>query len=147
MGGRGGKHPHPHPHQQQKKSAVKIKLIVVICVGLLGAALIADLLWASSTSSFSNNNNNNNNIISPLNPSSNYSSSSSPKRILSKTFADLPGPQLDWDKMTDAPVPRLDGAAIQIKDQLFVFAGYGTIDLVIPPTLFQTLFSLSRPYY
>lgn len=51
-------------------------------------------------------------------------------RILSKTFADLPGPQLNWEKMTQAPVPRLDGAAIQIKDQLFVFAGYGTIDLV-----------------
>ena len=32
--------------------------------------------------------------------------------------------------MTTAPVPRLDGAAIQIKNLLFVFAGYGTIDSV-----------------
>jgi len=42
----------------------------------------------------------------------------------------LPGPELEWEKMAEAPVPRLDGAAIQIHDQLFVFAGYGTIDLV-----------------
>lgn len=42
--------------------------------------------------------------------------------------------------MTQAPVPRLDGAAIQIKDQLFVFAGYGTIDLVIFYNLLLLLF-------
>ncbi|VVA14687.1 PREDICTED: membrane [Prunus dulcis] len=30
--------------------------------------------------------------------------------------------------MADAPVARLDGAAIQIKNLLFVFAGYSTID-------------------
>ncbi|OMO65504.1 kelch-like motif-containing protein, partial [Corchorus olitorius] len=50
--------------------------------------------------------------------------------LLSATFADLPAPELKWDKMAAAPVPRLDGAAIQIKDLLFVFAGYGTIDYV-----------------
>lgn len=32
--------------------------------------------------------------------------------------------------MSTAPVPRLDGAAIQIKNLLYVFAGYGTIDYV-----------------
>ncbi|KAF2318414.1 hypothetical protein GH714_007009 [Hevea brasiliensis] len=32
--------------------------------------------------------------------------------------------------MAPAPVPRLDGAAIQIKNLLYVFAGYGTIDYV-----------------
>lgn len=32
--------------------------------------------------------------------------------------------------MVASPVPRLDGAAIQIRDLLYVFAGYGTIDLV-----------------
>lgn len=32
--------------------------------------------------------------------------------------------------MAAAPVPRLDGAAIQIKNLLYVFAGYGTIDYV-----------------
>lgn len=40
----------------------------------------------------------------------------------------MPGPELKWEKMEAAPVPRLDGAAIQIKNLLFVFAGYGTID-------------------
>ena len=32
--------------------------------------------------------------------------------------------------MAASPVPRLDGAAIQIKNLLYVFAGYGTIDYV-----------------
>ena len=32
--------------------------------------------------------------------------------------------------MPSAPVPRLDGAAIQIKNIFYVFAGYGTIDYV-----------------
>lgn len=53
-----------------------------------------------------------------------------PGRTLSATFADLPAPELTWKKMATAPVPRLDGAAIQIKNLLYVFAGYGTIDLV-----------------
>ena len=51
-------------------------------------------------------------------------------RILSATFADLPAPELKWEKMAPAPVPRLDGAAIQIENLLYVFAGYGTIDYV-----------------
>ena len=53
-----------------------------------------------------------------------------PQRVLSATFADLPAPELEWEKMATAPVPRLDGAAIQIKNLLYVFAGYGTIDYV-----------------
>lgn len=51
-------------------------------------------------------------------------------RILSATFADLPGPELHWEKLPTAPVPRLDGAAIQIKNLLYVFAGYGNINAV-----------------
>lgn len=49
---------------------------------------------------------------------------------LNATFADLPAPNLQWEEMAEAPVPRLDGAAIQIKNLLYVFAGYGTIDYV-----------------
>ncbi|KHF98837.1 hypothetical protein F383_19691 [Gossypium arboreum] len=51
-------------------------------------------------------------------------------RVLSATFFDLPAPQLEWEKMATAPVPRLDGAAIQINDLLYVFAGYSTINHV-----------------
>ena len=51
-------------------------------------------------------------------------------RILSATFADLPAPELKWEEMQPAPVPRLDGASIQIKNLLYVFAGYGTLDYV-----------------
>ena len=52
------------------------------------------------------------------------------ERKLSATFQDLPAPQLHWEKMSHAPVPRLDGAAIQIRNFLYVFAGYGNINLV-----------------
>lgn len=58
------------------------------------------------------------------------SKNSTSGRVLSATFADLPAPELKWEEMPPAPVPRLDGAAIQIKNLLYVFAGYGTLDLV-----------------
>jgi hypothetical protein len=47
---------------------------------------------------------------------------------INATFADLPAPELKWEEMAEAPVVRLDGAAIQIKNLLYVFAGYGTIN-------------------
>lgn len=47
--------------------------------------------------------------------------------------------------MPPAPVPRLDGAAIQIDNLLYVFAGYGTIDYVTtPPALDYTTFHILR---
>lgn len=49
---------------------------------------------------------------------------------INATFADLSAPELEWEEMAEAPVPRLDGAAIQIKNLLYVFAGYGTINYV-----------------
>ncbi|KAD4889447.1 hypothetical protein E3N88_21520 [Mikania micrantha] len=111
------------------------KKLVLVCVGLLlgAAALTADLLWASTFSLFRSSS------PSPSYLFPNHSGkvvTDKDKRdgvhgkIRSKTFADLPGPELKWEKMTESPVPRLDGAAIQIRDQLFVFAGYGTIDIV-----------------
>lgn len=53
-----------------------------------------------------------------------------PPKYLNATFADLEAPQLEWEEAPSAPVPRLDGAAIQIKNLFYVFAGYGTIDYV-----------------
>ena len=50
--------------------------------------------------------------------------------LLSATFADLAAPELPWEEMPPAPVPRLDGAAVQIKNLLYVFAGYGSLDYV-----------------
>lgn len=55
-----------------------------------------------------------------------------PDRFLSATFADLPAPDMKWEEMPPAPVPRLDGAAIQIDNLLYVFSGYRTLDYVIP---------------
>ncbi|GKB45990.1 hypothetical protein Tco_0896743 [Tanacetum coccineum] len=51
-----------------------------------------------------------------------------PKRILSGTFADLPAPETKWEEMAPTPVPRLDGASIQINELFYVFFGYRTLD-------------------
>ncbi|XP_059294296.1 kelch repeat-containing protein At3g27220-like [Lycium ferocissimum] len=53
-----------------------------------------------------------------------------PERALAMTYADLPAPELKWEQMPSAPVPRLDGYSIQIKDLLYVFAGYRNLDHV-----------------
>ncbi|TQD80639.1 hypothetical protein C1H46_033818 [Malus baccata] len=124
--------------------------LLLICVGLLGIALIADFLWASSPRFIRSYNHIADNWAPPVDiskPTSipspkktsheiptkgsvDYKNDTAPGRVLSATFADLPGPELKWEGMAEAPVPRLDGAAIQIKNLLFVFAGYGTIDYV-----------------
>lgn len=51
-------------------------------------------------------------------------------RVLSATFADLPAPELEWEQMPSAPVPRLDGYSVQIKNLLYVFVGYRNLDHV-----------------
>ncbi|XP_057549738.1 kelch repeat-containing protein At3g27220 [Amaranthus tricolor] len=130
----------------QKHSSLKFALFVSV-LALVGAAFVGDLLWTSSSSStlfaFRYVTDSWSIPYSPtLNvPNSSYSSQSKVKgkdqgknipsgRILSATFADLPGPELHWEKLPTAPVPRLDGAAIQIKNLLYVFAGYGNINAV-----------------
>ena len=45
---------------------------------------------------------------------------------------DKSGPALVWEEAAEAPVARLDGAAVQIGHLFFVFAGYATIDEVVP---------------
>ncbi|GMJ09410.1 HYPOXIA RESPONSE UNKNOWN PROTEIN 6 [Hibiscus trionum] len=52
------------------------------------------------------------------------------KRFLSPTFADLPAPDLPWEQMPSAPVPRLDGSSIQINNLFYVLSGYGSLDYV-----------------
>ncbi|KAJ6717355.1 hypothetical protein OIU79_005529 [Salix purpurea] len=126
--------------------------LVFVCVVLLGFGLVADYLWASSPYFASYlyrvpaDNPQSTVIIPKQDP--HHAGTEPPKirveadkaksflavdvhdRSLSATFADLPAPELEWEKMANAPVPRLDGAAIQIKDLLYVFAGYETINLV-----------------
>jgi len=53
-----------------------------------------------------------------------------PERFLSSTFADLPAPEWHWEQMPSAPVPRLDGYSVQIKNMFYVFGGYANLDHV-----------------
>ena len=41
-------------------------------------------------------------------------------------------PELVWEEVAEAPVARLDGAAVQIGQLFYVFAGYASIDEVVP---------------
>nr|XP_043627882.1 kelch repeat-containing protein At3g27220-like isoform X2 [Erigeron canadensis] len=114
-------------YNNSRKALSVTKLVLICVIGLVvGVALIADLQLIPYYSSPAPNTKEVVQGVSVDNKKDGIHAG----RLLSKTFADLPGPQLHWDKMADSPVPRLDGAAIQINDQLFVFAGYGTIDLV-----------------
>ncbi|KAM1822463.1 hypothetical protein ACFX14_024513 [Malus domestica] len=60
------------------------------------------------------------------NGSINYKNDTAPGSVSSATYADLPGPELKGESMAEAAMPRLDRAAIQIKNLLFVFSGYGS---------------------
>ncbi|KAG1363388.1 putative kelch repeat-containing protein [Cocos nucifera] len=113
-------------------------------VALLGIVLVADFLWASTSSSSSSFSRYWSTTSVRLLDNVNGQDSAKGKqtkgklngdkrkisKYLNATFADLPAPQLEWEEMAEAPVPRLDGAAVQIKNLLYVFAGYGTIDYV-----------------
>ncbi|KAM1274615.1 hypothetical protein ACFX1Q_025411 [Malus domestica] len=63
-------------------------------------------------------------IPPPLAGSINYKNDTAPGSVSSATYADLPGPELKGESMAEAAMPRLDRAAIQIKNLLFVFSGY-----------------------
>ncbi|KAL1819453.1 hypothetical protein ACET3Z_014322 [Daucus carota] len=116
---------------------MNILLLLFTCI--LAAALFFNLLWASISSSITPNwaSNQPHRVVI-----ANYSLNvENIKKVevkekkangesISPTFADLPAPELQWEKMTSAPVPRLDGFAIQIENLFYVFAGYGTIDVV-----------------
>ncbi|PUZ49975.1 hypothetical protein GQ55_6G022400 [Panicum hallii var. hallii] len=104
-----------------------LRLAVPLALALLLAlALVADFLRASSSSR----------RISALSSSAGTAKGKRTKAVeravghLNATYADLPAPRWDWEEMPAAPVPRLDGAAVQIGDLLYVFAGYGSLDHV-----------------
>ncbi|XP_027167769.1 kelch repeat-containing protein At3g27220-like isoform X2 [Coffea eugenioides] len=130
---------------KQHKTAAAKKLVLPCIIGLLGFALIADLLWAASSPSPASSSSSTPFVLISHSPFPNHTHSApatfkakdaadkhvkTNQRLLSATFSDLPAPLLEWEKMAPAPVPRLDGAAIQIGHLLYVFAGYGTIDYV-----------------
>ncbi|TVU43541.1 hypothetical protein EJB05_10020 [Eragrostis curvula] len=107
--------------------SLPLRLAVPLALALLLAvALVADFLWASSSRR-----------VSAI-PSSKASRAQvKGRRVkeekhvtghLNATYADLPAPRWAWEEMPAAPVPRLDGASVQIGDLLYVFAGYENLD-------------------
>ncbi|XP_011098838.1 kelch repeat-containing protein At3g27220 [Sesamum indicum] len=120
--------------------------VIFSLVCLLGIALTVDVFWATRSSSSSSvyssiasNWPREESHVVVLPKAANDTDSEEtvddkanrvPQRLLSATFADIPAPELEWEQMPSAPVPRLDGSAVQIKDLLYVFSGYGTLDYV-----------------
>ncbi|GJN39774.1 hypothetical protein PR202_gb28915 [Eleusine coracana subsp. coracana] len=94
---------------------------------LLALALVADFLWASSSSSSTSN------TRAQVKVDRRRAKAKSAKHVtgnLNATYGDLPAPRWAWEEMPAAPVPRLDGASVQIGDLLYVFAGYANLDHV-----------------
>ncbi|ONI19866.1 hypothetical protein PRUPE_3G302200 [Prunus persica] len=132
-------------HHTHSSSAAKW-VFLTSCACLLGGALVADFLWASSSYSSSAYSFISSNLaldksgaLVVPNVTANEADQKgsfkdkkehASERLLSGTFADISAPELPWENMTPAPVPRLDGSSIQIKNIFYVFAGYGTIDHV-----------------
>ncbi|XP_068666337.1 kelch repeat-containing protein At3g27220-like [Aristolochia californica] len=125
------------PRTSRKHVWVKL-VVLALCIGLLAVvALTVDFLWVSSKPSY-------------LSVASNWSVEKSVNLMVQQvekmgttsrdkkgsagefnaTFADLPAPQLEWEEMAPAPVPRLDGASIQIGNLIYVFSGYASLDYV-----------------
>ncbi|KAG7023896.1 Kelch repeat-containing protein, partial [Cucurbita argyrosperma subsp. argyrosperma] len=128
-------------NHQKNASSTKKLVFLITCAALLGAALIADVLWTSSSSLSSSYFSISSNwairrpevLVVPDSSTDNVTTRVDEKQVDSRrflpgTYFDLPAPDLEWEEMPSAPVPRLDGAAIQIKNIFYVFAGYGTID-------------------
>ncbi|KAK8586967.1 hypothetical protein V6N12_021486 [Hibiscus sabdariffa] len=125
-----------HQHQSKSNSCRKLVFIVFLAC-LLGLACILNLFWASSFSftssylSFPSNWVSQKPRIFVAQQQHNVNDDKTEnKRFLSATFADLPAPDLPWEQMPSAPVPRLDGSAIQIENLFYVLSGYGTLDYV-----------------
>ncbi|CAI8612209.1 unnamed protein product [Vicia faba] len=72
----------------------------------------------------------NNTTITPPPHNQHFVKNKTPERFLSATFADIPAPQWNWEQVDSAPVPRLDGYAIQIQNLFYVFSGYANLDHV-----------------
>ncbi|KAM7506525.1 hypothetical protein LguiA_016978 [Lonicera macranthoides] len=115
----------------------KINKVFTTFAGLLAVFLLINFLWVSTSSSYL--------TIAKWAPdisritlvpndtakgNAKDKKGRGPGRFLSSTFADLPAPELKWEQMPTAPVPRLDGSSIQIKDLMYVFAGYRSLDYV-----------------
>ncbi|KAF7801661.1 kelch repeat-containing protein [Senna tora] len=125
-------------------SATKF-VFLVWCGAILGATLVATFFWASFSSSHFSiapnwviespgtivvPNTTTTTTVPPNKEEDPNSARKHAERILSATFADLLAPDLLWEQMPSAPVPRLDGASIQIGDIFYVFSGYGSLDYV-----------------
>ncbi|XAR65941.1 hypothetical protein NMG60_11011961 [Bertholletia excelsa] len=118
----------------------KSTVIFLAFSGFLGAALVLDLLWASSSSSSSS-------AYRQIKASLDgpvvvpqvteraeklevNKDAGGPPIDLTGVYADLPAPATKWEEMAPCPVPRLDGSSVQIKDLFFVFSGYENLDHV-----------------
>ncbi|KAK9104193.1 hypothetical protein Scep_021037 [Stephania cephalantha] len=109
-----------------RPSSVKLVFILFFTV-VVGAALVSDLLWASLSHSHSSSSNW---VVVKQERLVEKRRDPVRDRNLPATFMDLNATELQWEEMASAPVARLDGAAVQIGDLLYVFAGYRTIDYV-----------------
>uniref|UniRef100_A0A803QL78 Kelch repeat-containing protein n=1 Tax=Cannabis sativa TaxID=3483 RepID=A0A803QL78_CANSA len=121
-----------HKHNISSSSSKKLVFLISITT-LLSVAVIANCLWFSSSSIIKTTTTywvlQKKGIIH-TNATKLSHLQSKKESVISPTFADLDAPDLPWEIMPEAPVPRLDGASVQINNLLYVFAGYASLDHV-----------------
>lgn len=113
----------PRPSSAATGKLWWIKYVVLAtCSGLMLAAFLSNVLWAPAYRSLLSN---------WPRPSSSPALHQSKQSILvTQVPREEDSPVLEWQEMSPAPVDRLDGAAIQIGNLFYVFAGYQNIDQV-----------------
>jgi hypothetical protein len=112
-------------------------IVVGTCAGLLAALLLTNILWASSYRSVLSRWSSHESASRVLLPADLMENVKEGKN-LSKMKVEIVQkpeenvPELEWEEMAEAPVPRLDGYSIQLGNLFYVFAGYRTINDVNP---------------
>ncbi|XP_057864058.1 kelch repeat-containing protein At3g27220 isoform X2 [Cryptomeria japonica] len=107
--------------------------IVAICAGIVVLVLFTNVLWASSYANplSKRSVHESERKVLTINKLENVKEERDTQKEKAKNFPNEDNAlELEWEEMAEAPVPRLDGAGIQIGNLFYVFAGYGTIDLV-----------------
>lgn len=108
-------------------------IVACTCAGLLGILLVINISWASSYRSVLSRWSSHESVSRVVIPAVLLENVKEGKNLSKLKVESMQKPEenvpeLEWEEMAEAPVPRLDGAAIQHGNTFYVFAGYRTID-------------------
>ncbi|KAG0593522.1 hypothetical protein KC19_1G335900 [Ceratodon purpureus] len=100
-------------------------LLLGLCLMLLAATVVTHLLWRMSSVSLFHGT-----LFVPVDMYTQLLTMAATPESVNDEDGDGGRPELVWEEVAEAPVARLDGAAVQIGQLFYVFAGYASIDEV-----------------